>query len=285
AVRDRVDHGDNRTGTVQHQCGRFAAAGKGDPAAVHFVRRIVGVGLAGRGGAITKHFEGRGRRYPRGVAPRAETGAAKKGTFGVAIAMKVLIAAGGTGGHIYPGIAVAKELLRRDPDTEVIFVGTARGLETRIVPESGFQLSLIHSAGLKNVGSVQRLKGLAVLPRSFIDARQLIRNFRPHVVVGAGGYVSGPVLLMARVMGVPTMVMDSNALPGFTNRQLARFVDKAALTFEAALPYFGSKGVVIGNPVRKEFFDVPRKERGETFNILIFGGSQGARAINNAMAE
>ena len=199
--------------------------------------------------------------------------------------MKVLIAAGGTGGHIYPGIAVAKELMRRDPETEVIFVGTARGLETRIVPESGFQLSLIHSAGLKNVGSIQRLKGLAVLPRSFIEARQLIRNFRPHVVVGAGGYVSGPVLLMARVMGVPTMVMDSNALPGFTNRQLARFVDKAALTFEAALPYFGNKGVVIGNPVRQEFFEVPRKERGEIFNILIFGGSQGARAINNAMAE
>jgi UDP-N-acetylglucosamine--N-acetylmuramyl-(pentapeptide) pyrophosphoryl-undecaprenol N-acetylglucosamine transferase len=199
--------------------------------------------------------------------------------------MKVLIAAGGTGGHIYPGIAVAKELVRRDPDNEVIFVGTAKGLETRIVPESGFQLSLIHSAGLKNVGRVQRLKGLVVLPRSFVEARQLIRNFRPHVVVGAGGYVSGPVLLMARVMGVPTMVMDSNALPGFTNRQLARFVDKAALTFEAALPYFGNKGVVIGNPVRQEFFEVPRKERGETFNILIFGGSQGARAINNAMAE
>ncbi|HSI87733.1 MAG TPA: undecaprenyldiphospho-muramoylpentapeptide beta-N-acetylglucosaminyltransferase [Pyrinomonadaceae bacterium] len=199
--------------------------------------------------------------------------------------MKVLIAAGGTGGHIYPGIAVAKELLRRDPETEVIFVGTARGLETRIVPESGFQLSLIHSAGLKNVGRVQRLKGLVVLPRSFVEARQLIRNFRPHVVVGAGGYVSGPVLLMARVMGVPTMVMDSNALPGFTNRQLARFVDRAALTFEAALPYFGNKGVVIGNPVRQEFFEVPSKERSETFHILIFGGSQGARAINNAMAE
>lgn len=198
--------------------------------------------------------------------------------------MKLLIAAGGTGGHIYPGIAVAKEIVQRDASSEVLFVGTARGLETKIVPENGFQLSLIHSAGLKNVGAVGKLKGLSVLPKSFIEARQIIRQFRPHVVVGAGGYVSGPVLLMAAIMGVPTLVMDSNALPGFTNRRLARFVDKAALTFEEARPYFGKKGVVTGNPVRREFFEVPPKPRGEGFHILIFGGSQGARAINNAMA-
>ncbi|MFL6374245.1 MAG: undecaprenyldiphospho-muramoylpentapeptide beta-N-acetylglucosaminyltransferase [Pyrinomonadaceae bacterium] len=197
--------------------------------------------------------------------------------------MKVLIAAGGTGGHIYPGIAVAKEIMRRDETNEVLFVGTAKGLETRIVPESGFQLSLIHSAGLKNVGTVARLKGLTLLPRSFIEARKIIRQFRPHVVVGAGGYVSGPVLLMAAVMGVPTLVMDSNALPGFTNRQLARFVDKAALTFDQALPFFGKKGVVTGNPVRPEFFEIMPHEPGEKIELLIFGGSQGARAINQAV--
>ncbi|MBK9165230.1 MAG: undecaprenyldiphospho-muramoylpentapeptide beta-N-acetylglucosaminyltransferase [Acidobacteria bacterium] len=199
--------------------------------------------------------------------------------------MKVLFAAGGTGGHIFPAIAVAKEVLRRDPSSEVLFVGTARGLETRIVPEAGFQLSLINSAGLKNVGFAGKIKGLSVLPKSFIEARQIIKQFRPHVAVGAGGYVSGPVLLMAAIMGVPTLVMDSNALPGFTNRQLARFVDKAALTFEASLPYFGKKGVVTGNPVRKEFFEVPPKPRGDVAHLLIFGGSQGARAINNAMTE
>src|SRR4051794_12550426 len=163
--------------------------------------------------------------------------------------MKVLIAAGGTGGHIYPGIAVAKEIMSRDAENEVLFVGTARGLEKKIVPENGFQLSLINSAGLKNVGLVGKVKGLSVLPRSFVEARRIIRQFRPHVVVGAGGYVSGPVLLMAAIMGVPTLVMDSNALPGFTNRRLARFVDKAALTFSQALPFFGKKGVVTGNPV------------------------------------
>lgn len=199
--------------------------------------------------------------------------------------MKVLIAAGGTGGHIYPGIAVAKEIMRRNGASEVLFVGTSRGFEKRIVPENGFQLSLITSAGLKNVGIVGKLKGLGVLPISFIEAARLLHEFRPDVVVGAGGYVSGPVLLMASVMRIPTLVMDSNALPGFTNRKLARFVDKAALTFDEAVPFFGNKGVVTGNPVRKEFFGVPRKERGEKTNILVFGGSQGARAINNAMTN
>lgn len=199
--------------------------------------------------------------------------------------MKVIIAAGGTGGHIYPGIAVAKELLRRDSGTEIRFVGTARGLETRLVPENGFELMTIDSAGLKNVGLAGKIKGLLILPKSFLEARKLLRGFRPDVVVGAGGYVTGPVLLMASLMRIPTMVMDSNALPGFTNRQLARFVDKAALTFEESLSFFGNKGVVTGNPVRSEFFSVKPKTRGEKTNVLIFGGSQGARAINIAMVE
>lgn len=199
--------------------------------------------------------------------------------------MKVLIAAGGTGGHIYPGIAVAKEILRRDAKSEVLFVGTARGLETKIVPANGFQLSLINSAGLKNVGLIGKLKGLLILPKSFLEARTIIREFKPDAVVGAGGYVSGPVLLMASLMRVPTLVMDSNALPGFTNRRLAPFVTKAALTFDEALPFFGKKGIVTGNPVRSEFFEIAPKARGEKFHLLIFGGSQGARAINNAMAD
>ena len=199
--------------------------------------------------------------------------------------MKVLIAAGGTGGHIYPGVAVAKELMRRDAASEVLFVGTTRGLETKIVPENGFQLSLINSVGLKNVGIVGQLKGLAILPKSFLEARKLLKEFKPDVVVGAGGYVSGPVLLMASFMRIPTLVMDSNALPGFTNRRLARFVDKAALTFDEALPFFGNKGLVTGNPVRSEFFDIKPKPRTAEMSVLIFGGSQGARAINNAMTD
>jgi len=200
------------------------------------------------------------------------------------MSVRVLIAAGGTGGHIYPGIAVAKEVMRRDPSSAVRFVGTARGLETRLVPQAGFELTLIESAGLVNMGLAARLRGLAVLPKSFVAARRLIKEFAPDVVVGAGGYVSGPVLLTAAAMRVPTLVMESNAVPGFTNRKLARFVDAAAVSFEAALPYFRGKGVVTGNPVRREFFEVAPKPRDPgRFSLLVFGGSQGARAVNEAV--
>ena len=198
--------------------------------------------------------------------------------------MRVLIAAGGTGGHIYPGIAVAREILRREPKSEIRFVGTARGLESKLVPQAGFELSIIDSAGLKNVGLAVRARGLLVLPKSLRQARRVIKEFRPDVVVGAGGYVTGPVLLMAALMKLPTLVMESNALPGWTNRVLARFVDKAAVSFDAALPFFRGKAIVTGNPVRREFFELPaRKREPGQFSILVFGGSQGAHAINEAM--
>ena len=198
--------------------------------------------------------------------------------------MRVLIAAGGTGGHIYPGIAVAQEIRRRDANATVRFVGTQRGLESRLVPQAGFELSLIDSAGLKNVRLLARIKGVAVLPKSFVSAGKLIRTFKPDVVVGAGGYVSGPVVLTASLMNRPTMIMESNALPGWTNRVLARFVDRAAVSFKQAVHYFRGKAVVTGNPVRREFFEIPAKRRDSNrFSILVFGGSQGARAINEAV--
>lgn len=200
--------------------------------------------------------------------------------------MRVLIAAGGTGGHIYPGIAVAKEIMRRDAASLVRFVGTARGLEKRVVPNAGFELSIIESAGLKNVGLAARLRGLLLLPKSFFAARRLIREFRPDIVVGAGGYVSGPVLLAASLMKAPTLVMESNALPGWTNRVLARFVDKAAVSFTEAMPHFRGKAVLTGNPVRSEFFDIAAKTHDpQNVSLLVFGGSQGARAINQAMVD
>jgi UDP-N-acetylglucosamine--N-acetylmuramyl-(pentapeptide) pyrophosphoryl-undecaprenol N-acetylglucosamine transferase len=201
--------------------------------------------------------------------------------------MRVLVAAGGTGGHIYPGIAVANEIMRRDANSQVRFVGTARGLETRLVPNAGFELSTIESTGLKNVGFAARLRGLWLIPKAMIAARRLIGEFRPDAVVGAGGYVSGPVLLMASLMKIPTLVMESNALPGWTNRRLALFCTRAAVSFEAALPYFRGKGVVTGNPVRAEFFDIEPRTRDaanqDEFQMLIFGGSQGAHAINKGM--
>jgi UDP-N-acetylglucosamine--N-acetylmuramyl-(pentapeptide) pyrophosphoryl-undecaprenol N-acetylglucosamine transferase len=198
--------------------------------------------------------------------------------------MRVLIAAGGTGGHIYPGIAVANEILRRHPGSEIRFVGTARGLESKLVPKAGFELSFIESAGLKNVGLTAQLRGLMILPKSLLEARRLLKEFQPDIVIGAGGYVSGPVLMTAALMRLPTLVMDSNALPGWTNRRLARVVDKAAVSFDEALAYFPRQGVVTGNPVRREFFEIPDRKRDPAeFQILVFGGSQGARAINEGM--
>jgi len=198
--------------------------------------------------------------------------------------MRVLIAAGGTGGHIYPGIAVAKEVMRRDPGSVVRFVGTARGLENRLVPQAGFELSLIESAGLVNMGLMQRLRGLLILPKSFLAARRVIKSFAPDAVVGVGGYVSGPVLMTASLMKRPTVLLEPNAVPGFTNRRLARFVDAAAVSFEVTLPYFPGKSIVTGNPVRREFFEIEPKQRDpKNVSLLLFGGSQGSRAINEAM--
>jgi UDP-N-acetylglucosamine--N-acetylmuramyl-(pentapeptide) pyrophosphoryl-undecaprenol N-acetylglucosamine transferase len=200
-----------------------------------------------------------------------------------AIFMRVIIAAGGTGGHIFPGVAIAHEFKRRDRSAEILFVGTARGLETKIVPREGFDLELISVGALKGVSIFERIKSLAGLPMSFVAALRILRRFKPGVVIGVGGYSSGPTLLMAALSRIPTMVVEPNAMPGFTNRVLARFVDAAALSFADAQRYFGNRGVVTGNPVRVDFARLTRKRRGERLNVLIFGGSQGARAINSAV--
>ncbi len=202
----------------------------------------------------------------------------------LALPLAVIIAGGGTGGHIYPGIALAQEFKRRNAQSRVLFIGTAKGLETKIVPREGFELKLIEVAALKRVGLAQRVKSLLLLPKSFLAVRALIRDFKPDVVIGVGGYSSGPVVLMAALSGVPTLVAESNALPGFTNRVLAKFVKAAAVSFEEAQRFFGAKAELTGNPVRAEFFSVPAKQPGDTINLLITGGSQGARAINEAMS-
>jgi len=195
----------------------------------------------------------------------------------------VIISAGGTGGHIFPGVAIAREFMRRDPGTAILFIGTPRGLESKIVPGEGFELELIQIGALKGISMAQRAKSFSQLPMSFASALRILRRFKPDVVIGVGGYSSGPTLLMAALSRIPTMVVEPNAMPGFTNRVLARFVDAAALTFSEALPFFRGRGVVTGNPVRGDFAGLTKKERGPQLSILVFGGSQGARAINNAM--
>ena len=200
--------------------------------------------------------------------------------------LRIVIAGGGTGGHLYPGIAVAREVLRRHPDALITFAGTARGIETRVVPKEGFQLDLLRSAGLKGMSVAAFARGLALLPLSGVDAWSILSRRRPHLVVGVGGYSSGPVVLAAALRGIPTLLLEQNAVPGFTNRSLARFVSAAAVTYESTIEFFGRRGFVTGNPVRPEFFDpAPAPARSGPPRILIFGGSQGAHAINVAMVE
>ena len=205
--------------------------------------------------------------------------------------MRVVIAGGGTGGHLYPGIALAREIRRRDPQSTIVFVGTASGVEARVVPREGFPLELIRVAGLKGKSRLERLKGFSILPLAAIDAWRVISRVQPHVVVGVGGFASGPVLMLAAVRGYPTMLLEQNALPGITNRLLARVVRTAAVTFDESLKFFPGTGFVAGNPVRPEFFHDAKEadERLDTppraARILIFGGSQGAHAINVAMVE
>ena len=206
--------------------------------------------------------------------------------------MRILIAGGGTGGHLYPGIALARELMRRDASTEVRFVGTSSGIEARVVPREGFQLDLIRVAGLKGKSLGDRLRGFLLLPLATIDAWRVISRLRPNVVVGVGGFASGPVLALAALRRYPTMLLEQNALPGLTNRLLAPMVRAAAVNFEEALRFFPRTGFVAGNPVRPEFFRTRDKEPNDhdvrpraAARVLIFGGSQGAHAINVAMVE
>jgi UDP-N-acetylglucosamine--N-acetylmuramyl-(pentapeptide) pyrophosphoryl-undecaprenol N-acetylglucosamine transferase len=198
--------------------------------------------------------------------------------------IRVVIAGGGTGGHLYPGIAVARELRRRRPDALVTFAGTAKGIEKRVVPREGFPLDLLRSAGLKGMSPGALVRGLALLPLSGLDAWQIISSRRPDIVIGVGGYSSGPVVLAAAVRGIPTLLLEQNAVPGLTNRLLARIVSAAAVTFESTREYFGRRSIVTGNPVRPEFFEqTPAAAAGGPSRVLIFGGSQGAHAINMAM--
>ena len=208
--------------------------------------------------------------------------------------LAVVIAGGGTGGHLYPGIAVARELLRRVPEATVTFAGTERGIESRVVPREGFVLDTLRSAGLKGTSPAALVRGLGLLPLSAADAWRIVSRRKPDLVIGVGGYSSGPVVLAAAVRRIPTMLLEQNAVPGLTNRLLARVVSAAAVTFESSASFFGRRGFVAGNPIRAEFLESGTEESESgagveagtaPARVLIFGGSQGAHAINLAMVE
>jgi UDP-N-acetylglucosamine--N-acetylmuramyl-(pentapeptide) pyrophosphoryl-undecaprenol N-acetylglucosamine transferase len=189
-----------------------------------------------------------------------------------------LIAGGGTGGHIIPALAVARELEQRYA-AQVVFVGTARGLETRLVPDAGFELRLIHVGQLNNVSLMTRVRTVFGLPRSLFDCRAMIREFKPGAVFGVGGYASGPAMAAALWLGVPTMAFEPNAMPGMVNRLVGKRVQAAAVNFPDAAKWFRNCEVT-GIPVRPEFFAVRDLAPSAQSKLLVFGGSQGARILN-----
>lgn len=197
----------------------------------------------------------------------------------------IVVAGGGTGGHLFPGIAVADELRRRDPALRVVFVGTPRGLERRLVPRAGYELVLLPILPLNAVGPVRALKGALVLPWGLLKAALVVRRLRPQAVLGVGGYAAGPVTLAAALMGVRTVILEPNARPGFTNRVLRPFVRHAACSYEEARREFGRKGVLTGNPVRGGFAASPARPHALPHTLLVFGGSQGSRVINRAVVD
>lgn len=229
--------------------------------------------------------------------------------------MKLIIAGGGTGGHLFPGIAIAEEFLTRDPANEVLFVGTERGIEARAVPAAGYRLELIAAAGIRGKGTFSQIKGAAMMIYGYAQSRKILKRFRPDMVLGVGGYASLPMVLASGGMAIPRYIHEQNAIPGLTNRLLARFASKVFITLDESARYFPSATTQLtGNPLRRQILDMVEKanppqppfikggekpppfqpggtfqEAGRVedgvFHLFIFGGSQGAHAINVAMVE
>lgn len=205
----------------------------------------------------------------------------------------VIVAGGGTGGHLFPGLAVVEELRRREPDVEVTFVGTERGIEARVLPDRGERLELIDVAPLKGRSAAELMKSLMMLPGAFTRAHGLISRYRPDLVIGVGGYASGPMLLAAAARGVRTALLEQNAHVGLTNRLLAPVVGKAYVAFEEAAAQIGRRHArLLGNPVRQSIIDAARAAaidpdgfEARARRVVVFGGSQGAKKLNETVPE
>ncbi len=206
--------------------------------------------------------------------------------------MKLIIAGGGTGGHLFPGIAVAEEFLSRDPANQVLFVGTERGIEARAVPAAGYPLEVISAAGIRGKGGFSQVKGALMMLYGYAQSRTILKAFRPDLVLGVGGYASLPMVLAARGMQIPRFIHEQNAIPGLTNRLLAKVADQVFITLEESAKFFPKqKALLTGNPLRRQILvQAAKTAEGESrtggqgrFRLLVFGGSQGAHAINMAM--
>jgi UDP-N-acetylglucosamine--N-acetylmuramyl-(pentapeptide) pyrophosphoryl-undecaprenol N-acetylglucosamine transferase len=223
------------------------------------------------------------------AAPQPEDGAGKnRGRSPQDCGLGMVIAGGGTGGHLFPGIAIAEEFLGRSPSHRILFIGTERGLEKKILGGLGLPLRTIRVEGIKGRGPMQTPGAVAKIPGSLVASFRILREFGPDIVVGVGGYASGPAVLAARLMGVKTAIAEQNAFPGVTNRILGNFTDRIFLAFSASQRWFPKKRTLVtGNPIRAAFL-AERPEEGKDcplFTILVFGGSQGAHAINRIVSE
>jgi len=199
--------------------------------------------------------------------------------------VKLLIAGGGTGGHVFPALAIAQEWLSRGNEREVVLVGTQRGIEMKLVPQAGLPLETLRVAGLKGKGGATLLRNLAMLAPAMLDARRVLRKHKPVAAFGVGGYAAGPMLLATWLGRVPNVIFEPNAEPGLTNRVLARISTRIATGYEVSAREWGKKAVVTGCPVRSEFFSITPRRLGKPFRLLVTGGSQGALPINRVFVD
>ena len=199
--------------------------------------------------------------------------------------MKLLIAGGGTGGHVFPAIAIAREWMSRGADRQVVLVGTQRGIEMKLVPQAGLPLETIRVAGLKGKGGMTLVKNLAMLGAGIVDAFGVLRRHKPTVAFGVGGYAAGPMLLASWMRRIPSVIFEPNAEPGFTNRAVARFAKRIATGYDITAKRWGAKAVLTGCPVRPEFFAIGPHSTGKPLRLLITGGSQGALPVNRAIVD
>lgn len=198
--------------------------------------------------------------------------------------MRVIIAGGGTGGHLYPGIAVAEEIYRQEPDSDVLFVGTKTGIESRILPKEGYKLEIIPAGGVVNKDIFSKFISFMKMTGGFFKSFFVLSSFKPDIVIGVGGYASAPMLSAAALIRFPTMIMEQNLYPGTTNRFLSRIVDRVVVAFDGSEKFFNRKVDVLGNPVRRGIKEC-KYITGRTFTVFIFGGSQGSHAINKGIVE
>ncbi len=208
--------------------------------------------------------------------------------------MRVILSGGGTGGHIYPAISIANKIRKKHPNAEILFIGTEKGMESNIVPREGYPIEFISVSYLKRKLSLHNIKSGVMLFKGIFEARKIIKDFKPDIVIGTGGFVCGPVLYMASKLKIKTIIHEQNVFPGLTNRILDRYVDRIVLSFKEAEKYFKSKNklVVTGNPIRSDFFTIREEEARARYNtklnkplVLVVGGSGGAFKINNAVVD